>query len=256
MCQRGRVRPWLSTAQPVRTAVTPAIGHHWGVNPASPVARRLRVPTWFHPRLIIGVVFVLGSVVLGAGLISRADSSRPVLTLNRDLAAGTVVAAGDFHATRVRLSSAGGGYVPAADDVAGQMLSRPVHAGELLPRSALGVAPADETTLTIPVRPENSPDVSRGQRIAVWVSTRYCQAVVVVGDLTVQSVRDAGSGALSASPQSLVVRVPRPLALRVITALGLDDPTIRVGVLSGTADPQANVALPALTGCLAPSRPS
>ena len=206
---------------------------------------------------MLGIALVLGSVALGATLVAGADSTQPVLTMNRDLAAGTVLAAGDFHPTRVRLASAQSTYLPGGADAAGRMLSRPVQAGELIPRSALTDVPADQTTLTIPVRPENSPDVERGERVAVWVSTRYCRAALVVGDITVQSVRGAGTSALSASAQeSLVVRMPKLLALRMITALGLDAPTIRVGVLTGSVDPAANRLLPALDACLAPVRPS
>ena len=100
-------------------------------------------------------------------------------------------------------------------------------AGQLLPRSALGPTARNETTLTVPVLPENAPQIKRGQRIAVWVSTQYCQAVLVIGDIVVQDVRQAGTGALSAtSDESLVVRAPAALAQRVVTALGLDNATL------------------------------
>lgn len=208
-------------------------------------------------RLLVGIGLVLGSVVIGAVVVSRADSTRPMLAVSHDLAAGTVLAAADVHPTKVRLASAQSTYVAGDVVVAGRMLSRPLLAGELVPKSALVAAPADETTLTIPVRPENSPEIARGQRVAVWVSTRYCQAALVVGDVTVQNVRGAGSGALSAASQeSLVVRTPKPLALRVITALGLDGATIRIGVLTGAVDPTANDSLPTLNACLDPARSS
>ena len=122
---------------------------------------------------------------------------------------------------------------------------------------AVGATPSTQTTLTIPVRPENAPEVKRGQRIAVWVSTQYCQAVLVIGDVVVQDVRQAGTGALSAaSDESLVVRAPAALAQRVVTALGLEGATLRVGVLGGSASSGANDDLPALGTCLAPSHAS
>ena len=191
----------------------------------------------------------------GALVVSGADSTRPMLTVSRDLAAGTLMTADDVRTTRVRLAAAQDTYLPGGSEVVGRTVGRALRAGELIPRSALVAGPPDETTLTIPVRPENSPEVARGQRVAVWVSNRYCQAVLVIADATVQAVRSAGSGALSAASQeSLVVRVSRPLALRVITALGLDGATIRVGVITGVPDPAANQVLPALSGCLDPAR--
>jgi SAF domain len=200
------------------------------------------------------VVLVLGSVALGAIVVSRADSSESVVAVSHDLSAGTVLTVGDLHTARVRLQSTSGLYVPAGTSVVGRTLALALRSGQLLPRSAVGVTSTTATTLTVPVRPENAPDVKRGQRIAVWVSTQYCQAVLVIGDVVVQDVRQAGTGALSAaSDESLVVRAPAALAQRVVTALGLEGATLRVGVLGGSPSPTANSNLPTLGTCLAPS---
>ena len=227
------------------------------VTTPSPEPRRTKTPSWFDPRLILGIVLVLGSVALGAVVVSRADSSTSVIAVSRDLAAGTVLTTADVHTTRVRLQATSGLYVTGATSVVGQTLARALRSGELLARSAVGATPSTQTTLTIPVRPENAPEVKRGQRIAVWVSTQYCQAVLVIGDVVVQDVRQAGTGALSAaSDESLVVRAPAALAQRVVTALGLEGATLRVGVLGGSASSGANDDLPALGTCLAPSHAS
>lgn len=214
----------------------------------------MKTPSWFDPRLVLGIVLVLGSVALGAIVVSRADSSKAVVAMSRDLAAGTVITAADVHTARVRLQSTAGLYVPGGTSVLGRTLTLSLRSGELLPRSAVGATSRTETTLTVPVRPENAPDVKRGQRIAVWVSTQYCQAVLVIGDVVVQDVRQAGTGALSAaSNESLVVRAPAALAQRVVTALGLEGATLRVGVLGGSPSPSANDDLPTLGICLAPA---
>ena len=214
----------------------------------------MKSPSWLDPRLILGVVLVLGSVALGAVLVSRADSSEAVIAVSHDLAAGTVLTASDVHTTRVRLASSGALYLRVSSSAIGQTTIVALGAGQLLPRSALGPTALDETTLTVPVLPENAPQIKRGQRITVWVSTQYCQAVLVIGDIVVQDVRQAGTGALSAtSDESLVVRAPAALAQRVVTALGLDNATLRVGVLGGQPGATANDTLPSLTACLAPA---
>ena len=223
--------------------------HHKPMATASPVARRLRTPSWFDGRLMFGVLLVLVSVLSGAFVVSRAQSTRPMLVLTRDLAAGTIVTASDVRPAQVKLGRTGTHYVTAPADAIGRSLVRPVAAGELLARSAVQPPSATDTTVPISVRPENAPELGRGQRIGVWVSTPYCQAVLVLGDVTVQSVRDAGSGLSATSAESVVVRVSQPLAARVFSSLGLDGAVIRIGVLGGRPDVHANDALPPLSPC-------
>ena len=75
-------------------------------SPPSPPARRLRPRSWFDPRLILGVLLVLGSVVTGSAVISAADRSVRVWALTRDVAAGTVLTGDDVRPARVRFSTA------------------------------------------------------------------------------------------------------------------------------------------------------
>ncbi len=227
--------------------------HHYAVTPNSPAPRRLRTPRWFDLRVLFGVSLVLCSVLLGAALLSRASATRPFLTATRDLAVGTVITDADVRVTRIRVPHAAERYFGAGQLPTGQALAAPVRAGELVPRSAVRPASAG-TTVTIPVRPENAPDLQRGERVTVWVSTRYCQAAVVIADVPVQQVRDGSKGALSADAAvSVVVRLSPELASRVVSAVGLPDVVIRIGVVTGGSDPHANDALPDLAACQAPS---
>lgn len=153
----------------------------------------------------------------------------------------------------MRLTGAAPAYLPRGSAVSGQTLAVPVHAGELVARSMIGSTQA-ATTVTVPVKPEDAPSVARGQRVTVWVHTQYCAGVTVLGDVTVQDVRLAGTGTLAAaSSESIVVRVPRALAQRLVGALDLPQVSVRVGTLSGAADPTANQNLPQLSGCRQPA---
>lgn len=225
------------------------VAHHCTVTTASPIPRRLRTPSWFDLRLLLGLSLVICSVVLGAFVVSRADSTTAMVVASRDLSVGTVITAQDVHTARVKLGRTGGSYVELPADALGRSLTRPLSAGELVPRTAVAAPGGTDTTVPISVRPENAPVLNRGQRIGVWVSTSYCQAVMVLGDVTVQAVRDSGSGLSATSAQGVVVRVSKPLAARVFTALGLEGAVIRIGVLSGLADPKANDGLPSLGSC-------
>lgn len=253
VCQRVERLSRLSTAGRRRLFILIIVRHHCEVTNASPVPRRLRTPTWFDARLLLGLLLVIGSVLLGAVVVSRADSTKPVLAMSHDLAAGTIVTAADVHTQRVKLGASAPGYVTVSNDAVGRTLTRPLSAGELLPRTAVRAASTTDTTVPISVRPENAPELARGQRIGVWVSTTYCQAVLVLGDVAVQSVRDAGSGLSATSFEGVVVRVSQPLAARVFSALGIEGAVIRIGVLSGPPNLRANDALPSLATCKRPT---
>ena len=215
----------------------------------SPTPRRVRAPKWLDLRLVAGVVLVLGSVIVGARVISSANASDAVWAASRDLAPGTVLSADDLSEVHVRLPAGAGAYLPVRTVVLGQSVTRQVTAGELLPRAALAATDA-ATTITVPLASTNAPRVQRGQRLQLWVSTRSCSATAVLADVTVQDVQSTGGGAFSGgSTQGVVIRVPPPLAGRVITALALDGAVIRAGILSGTATTDPNDDLPPLDSC-------
>jgi SAF domain len=215
----------------------------------SPTPRRVRAPKWLDLRLVAGVVLVLGSVVVGARVISSANASDAVWAASRDLAPGTVLSADDLSEVHVRLPAGAGAYLPVRTVVLGQSVTRQLTAGELLPRAALAATDA-ATTITVPLTSTNAPRVQRGQRLQLWVSTRSCSATAVLADVTVQDVQSTGGGAFSGgSTQGVVIRVPPPLAGRVITALALDGAVIRAGILSGTATTDPNDDLPPLDSC-------
>ena len=105
--------------------------------PMPPAARAARA-RWLDPRLVVGVLLVLGSVALGARAVAAADHTYRVWSLTRDLGASSTLQPGDLVARSVRLEGAAGRYV-AADGAkpVGWVLTRPVGGGELLPRAAL-----------------------------------------------------------------------------------------------------------------------
>src|SRR6266576_28915 len=98
----------------------------------SPTPRRVRAPKWLDLRLVAGVVLVLGSVIVGARVISSANASDGVWAASRDLAPGTVLSADDLSEVHVRLPAGAraGAYLPVRTVVLGQSVTRQVTAGE------------------------------------------------------------------------------------------------------------------------------
>jgi hypothetical protein len=222
--------------------------------PASPQPRRIATPSWLDLRLVLGVVLVLAAVLIGAMVVSGASDTYATVAARRDLAAGTIVTGDDVKLAQVRLPGHGKDvYLSHIEDVVGKQLSRAVSSGELVPADAVTKLSA-KTTVTVPLAAGAAPDLRRGQRIEIWVSTGTCSSVVLLPDITVQAVHadTGGSFSTGSGGQDVVVSVAPELADRVIESLALDGAQLRAGVLVG---PRASTgsALPDLAPCASPT---
>lgn len=220
-------------------------------SPLSPPARRVAAPSWLDLRLVLGVLLVLGSVLLGAQVVSSARHTYARVAVRRDLAAGVVLTAGDLRLVQVQLPDSGHGvYLARVNDAVGRRLARPIGAGELLPAAAVADVPA-QTTVTVPLASGSAPQLRKGQRIELWLSTPQCASVVLLPDVTVQAVHGdtGGSFGAGADGQDVVVSVAPGLAERVVAALALDDVRLRAGVLTGPVPAGGQPVLPELGAC-------
>lgn len=218
-------------------------------SPPSPQPSRVRTPRWLDARLVVGVVLVLAAVLIGAKVVSGAQHTRRMLALTHDLAAGATLRAADLTHVNVRLPSSGV-YLADEGRAIGRQLNRPLAKGELVPSAALGTA-TESTTISVPLQARDAPQLHRGQRVEIWLSTPACRSVVLLSDVTVQDVH-AGSDAIGAGTgQDVVLTVSPQLAERVVAALADKDAVIRAGVLTGTPAQHVATELPSLTECLA-----
>jgi hypothetical protein len=209
----------------VRSAGVPA------AEATAPTPRRIRPPRWLDLRLVLGVLLVLGSVLLGARVVSAADATVPVWAVAADLAAGTELAADDLVAVDVRLDDAASAYLSTSTRPEGRTLGRAVRAGELLPRSALE-EPADLVQVALPVQAGYvPPSLGRGQLVDVYaladpaagaVADADGSVTVVVEEAPVQALSGRGDGVLSTPTTTVqvVVAVPADEAADVLAAIG------------------------------------
>lgn len=227
-----------------------------GMEIMSPTPRRVAMPRWLDLRLVLGLALVLAAVLIGATVLARARHTDKELAVTHDLAAGSTVRPADLRLVDAQLPAdvrRDAGYLSDAGQVVGKVLAHPLHKGELVSVSALGVA-ASATTVSVPFAADAAPALARGQRIVVWLSTPACPSIVLLPDVTVQDVRaaDAGNFSSGGTGQDVVLSVAPGLAERVVEALAIDNATIRAGVLTGSSATTAK-ALPALDPCAAPS---
>lgn len=214
----------------------------------------MRTPRWLDVRLVFGVILVLAAVLLGAKVVTAARHTERRLAVTQTLAAGTVLQRSDLTRVDVRLPHGTRPvYLADPDDAVGRRLNRALGQGELVPADALSPADA-RTTISVPLPARSSPQLRRGQRIEVWLSTPTCSSTVLLPDVAVQEVH-AGSDLVGAGPgQDVVISVSPMLADRVVAALADDDAVIRAGVLtSPAAASPADADLPDLAPCLGPA---
>lgn len=141
--------------------------------PAVP-ARRVRRPSWRDPRLLVGLVLVLGATALGGLLVARADDTVPVLAAGATLVRGDSLQQSDLQVVRVRLADVGPAYLAAGEELPADAVAlRTVPVGELVPASAVGAADElDSRPVSLPWQGPRPEGLQRGAAVDLWVTPR------------------------------------------------------------------------------------
>ena len=171
-------------------------------------------------------------MVLGARLMAAADDTVGVWAVARDLPAGATVATADLERRQIRFpdDATADGYVAASDPLpVSTTLSRPVAAGELLPRAAIATErTADLVEVPISVASDDLPrTVRQGSVVDIWVtpavpavSGQRVRAVPVLTDVVVVAVPRASDTLAPQSTRQVIVGVPSARAADLGPALG------------------------------------
>lgn len=217
------------TARAVAVMMSP-VSDLGGARPAV----RTTAPGWRDPRLWVGVLIVVVSVVAGARLFASADDSVAVWAADTDLVAGSAVSADDLRVVHVRFRDGDDleGYVLAAEAPDGDaLLTRDVGAGELLPSGALGSGDdADVVHVPVPVEGVRvPPSVRAGSVVDVWAS----------GDALTSAPDGAGDGSGSSGSEA-----PSPGALLLLEEVQVVEAPSGDAQLGSTSDRQLVIAVP------------
>lgn len=197
---------------------------------------RLRRPRWKDPRLIVGIVLVLASVLMGALLVSRLSATTPVLVARGPIVPGDALEPSDLQTVELRLGDQHGLYVGDLDAIPeGAVATATVGAGELLPVSAVG-QPADVPLrpVVIPVEATVAESVVPGATVELWHTSPEVQdggtgeAALLVPDAVVRRI-DEGSS-LGMRSMSVEVLVPAESLADVLEVLSKDERLDVIGV--------------------------
>ena len=190
---------------------------------------RTRRARGVDPRLIIGVVLVIGSVAGVYAVVTAADRSVLVLAAASTVSPGDRIYVGDLRPTSVQLGDAGDEYLQ-EEDVPddGLLVTRAVAEGELVPRSAVGAASSIRfASVIVTVRGQLSKSIVPGVVVDLWSSAEaehgvYGPPVVLVGSATVVRVVESG-GIIADQGGGVEVLIPRARIARVLEAVANGD---------------------------------
>ncbi len=213
--------------------------------PDSAPRRRRRTP---DPRLLLGVVLVIGSVAGVVGIVTASDRRATVYAAAAAMTPGERIDRGDLVERSVALDGAEHLYVGRGDvPHDGFVVTQPVAAGQLLPTSAVGSrAGVGSTSLVVQLATRVSGAVVAGATVDLWaapdpdarasgaVATEAsaegsaavgatAPSVLVAGATVVRVLEDSGSFATDARGSAVEVLVPRSRVARVLQAIADDD---------------------------------
>ncbi|GAA3735844.1 hypothetical protein GCM10022239_09870 [Leifsonia bigeumensis] len=200
----------------------------WNAGAVRPA--RQRRPFRFDPRLAIGVVMVVASVVGVYAVVVAADRSVLVYAATSTVNPGDRIYIDDLQPTSVRLGEAAGRYLLPEDVPAeGLLVTRSVAAGELVPASAVGSAASIRfASVVASVSGRLSKAIAPGAVVDVWSAVEtdhgvFGPPVVLVGSATIVRVVDAGGLIADGGGEGVEVLVPRDRIARVLEATANGD---------------------------------
>jgi hypothetical protein len=144
-----------------------------GFGAPSVPAQRNRRARWKDGRLVLGVLLVAVTALAGAKLLSAADDTTTIWAAKHDIPAGTTLTSDDLTTARVRFTNSEDAerYVAADAELKGLVVTRPVDAGEFVPReAAVSESDSDRIELPLSVASGRLPsDTAAGDDVDVWV---------------------------------------------------------------------------------------
>lgn len=187
---------------------------------------RLRRPRWKDPRLIVGIVLVVASVLMGALLVSRLAETTPVLVARSPIVPGDVIGPENLATVEMRLGEQDGLYVGSLDAVpSGAVATRTVQAGELIPLSAVGQSSdVPLRPIVIPVDATVAESVAPGATVELWHTSpesddgTSADAELLVSAGIVRNIDEGSSlGMRSMAVEVLVPQTDLPAVLKVLS---------------------------------------
>lgn len=132
---------------------------------------------WADLRFVLGVVLILASVFGVWAVVAAARQTVPVFAAREALVPGEPVDSGSLEVVEVALGALDERYLSPASLQPGDVATRTIAAGELVPAAAVGgPTAASTTTLVVESAGEVSGSIAKGTVVEVWSAPRIDQS--------------------------------------------------------------------------------
>jgi len=139
---------------------------------AATTGARLKPPSWKDPRLLVGVLLVLASVVGVISLVGSADQTTEVYAARDSIAVGEKLTADNVVRAKVRLGETEQHYVTVETGLPdGLVAVQRIGKDQLVPKESLATVDAlDRKPVAVTIDEALPPQAVAGTRVDVWVA--------------------------------------------------------------------------------------
>ncbi|MBT2485436.1 MULTISPECIES: SAF domain-containing protein [unclassified Microbacterium] len=173
---------------------------------------RPRRAFWGDVRFLIGIALVALSISGVWFIVSASDDATPVLLASRTITKGETLASGDFQVVEVGLGALTDDYLGPQDLQPGQVASRTVWKGEIVPVAVAAPADANRSTTIVVESTTGIPeDVEPGTVVELWHAPplddgrSYDAPRILVADVIVRTVLETDGVLADAGTQVEIV---------------------------------------------------
>jgi hypothetical protein len=139
---------------------------------AATTGARLKPPSWKDPRLLVGVLLVLASVVGVVSMVGSADQTTEVYAAKDSIAVGEKLTADNVVRAKVRLGETEQHYVTVEAGLPdGLVAVQRIGKNQLVPKESLATVDAlDRKPVAVTIDEALPPQAVAGTRVDVWVA--------------------------------------------------------------------------------------
>lgn len=178
---------------------------------AATAGTRLKAPSWKDPRLLVGVLLVLASVVGVIYLVGSADQTTEVYAAKDSIAVGERLTTENVVRAKVQLGETEEHYVTVEAGLPeGLVAVQRIGKSQLVPKDSLaGVDALDRKPVAVTIDEALPPQAVAGTRVDVWVAAPdarngFSEPQLLLRGAEIAQLTD-GSTALGSSRSTVVM---------------------------------------------------